>query len=136
MHDWLLNNETLLWWLAVASVITFIVSVIIVPVILIRLPADYFSHKKKNIRKSSILDYPLIKFPLLIIKNSFAVILIIAGIVMLALPGQGLLTIVVGIVLLDFPGKYRAERWIIERKYILHAINWVRTKSGKPELLM
>ncbi len=135
MYDWLLNNEALLWWLAVVSAITFILSVIIVPIILIRLPADYFS-RNRNSRAPCASAHPLIKFPLLILKNSFAVILIIAGIAMLALPGQGILTIVAGIVLLDFPGKHQAERWIIERKYILHAINWVRTKAGKSELLM
>ena len=135
MLEWLQNNEVLLWWLLIFSVITFILTLIIVPVILTRLPADYFSHQK-SFRASWRSNYPLIQLPLFILKNTFGVILLIVGILLLVLPGQGLLTVLAGLLLLDFPGKYRAERWLVERKYILQAINWIRNKAGKPELMM
>jgi hypothetical protein len=64
------------------------------------------------------------------------VILIATGILLLVLPGQGILTLLVGLVLLDFPGKYQAERWIVERKYILQSINWIRVKAGEEKLVM
>jgi putative transmembrane protein PGPGW len=73
---------------------------------------------------------------LLIVKNTIGIILIVAGIIMLALPGQGILTMLVGLVLIDFPGKYQAERWVVERKFILQSINWIRSKAGKPGLIM
>lgn len=60
----------------------------------------------------------------------------VAGILMLALPGQGLLTIIIGLVLMDFPGKYYAERWVISRHSILLSINWIRKKADKPALVI
>ena len=59
-----------------------------------------------------------------------------AGIIMLALPGQGILTILVGLMLVDFPGKYGAERWVVGQRSVLKGINWIRTKSGKPRLVV
>ena len=55
---------------------------------------------------------------------------------MLVLPGQGILTIIVGLVLMDFPGKYGAERWAVSRGPVLPAINWIRAKAGKPNLIV
>jgi hypothetical protein len=135
MIEYLQNNETLLWWLIATSIITFILTLIAVPFILTRLPANYFSHRKK-FRAPWALGHPLIQLPLFIIKNTFGVILIGLGIILLALPGQGILTIVVGLIMLDFPGKYAAERWVVEREYILQSINWIRAKAGKPELIL
>lgn len=134
MFSWLQNNEVLLWWLAAGSVIFFLISLLFVPIILIRLPVDYFSHDKK-FRSPWARGHPLIHVPLLLIKNVLGTLLIIGGIFMLALPGQGILTILVGLVLLDFPGKYQAERWVVERKYILRSINWIRAKYKQPALI-
>ena len=69
-------------------------------------------------------------------KNLLGIIFVIAGIMMLALPGQGLLTIIIGLVLMDFPGKYHAERWVISRHSILRTTNWIRKKAGKPEMIV
>ena len=49
--------------------------------------------------------YPVLRPLLLIAKNLLGFVLIVAGIAMLVLPGQGLLTIVVGVVLMNFPGR-------------------------------
>jgi hypothetical protein len=53
---------------------------------------------------------------------------------MLLLPGQGLLTILVGILITEFPGKYRLARWIITRRRVLSAINWLRKRAGREPL--
>ena len=63
-----------------------------------------------------------------------AVILVIAGLLLLLAPGQGVLTLVAGILLLDFPGKFRLERWLIRRKAVWRSINWLRSKAGREEL--
>ena len=68
----------------------------------------------------------------LFIKNVVAIIFIIAGIAMLVLPGQGLLTMLLGILFLDFPGKHRIESRLIQHPQILKAINALREKAGKP----
>ncbi len=70
------------------------------------------------------------------LKNTVGLVLVVAGLVMLVLPGQGILTMLAGIVLIDFPGKYQMERWAVERPAVLRAINWTRKKAGKDELIM
>lgn len=52
-----------------------------------------------------------------------------AGLVMLILSGQGLLTIVIGIFVADFPGKRSLERKLVANKKVVHAINWIRAKK-------
>jgi hypothetical protein len=59
---------------------------------------------------------------------------IAAGIAMLVLPGQGLLTILIGFLMLDFPGKYRVEKWLVSRRRLLGAINWLRRRAGRVPL--
>jgi len=67
-------------------------------------------------------------------KNILGLVLVAAGVVMLFLPGQGLLTIFLGIVLMNFPGKYRLERYIVSRGPVLRGVNWIRRRAGVEEL--
>ena len=135
MIDWVQHNEIILGWLVLISVLTFILSLIIVPFVLVWLPADYFSEKKQS-RQSMSAGHPLLQIPFLVLKNIVGAILLVAGVIMLVIPGQGILTIVVALILLDFPGKYQLERWLVERKYVLSAVNWIRIKAGKQELII
>ena len=122
------SHETLLLWLLIASIIGFIGSLIAIPWILIQIPSDYFSHEKRQ--KHQWGSYPpIIRLVLLLIKNILGVIFIISGVIMLLIPGQGILTIVIGIILIDFPYKYKIERWIISHPAILKSINQLRTKA-------
>jgi hypothetical protein len=70
----------------------------------------------------------------LVVKNLIGFILILAGIAMLVLPGQGVLTIVVGMVLMNFPGKFRLERWLATRPPVWRSLNWLRKKATRPVL--
>jgi len=74
------------------------------------------------------------RWGLLISKNLLGCVIVLLGIAMLVLPGQGILTIVIGLVLINFPGKYRLERWIITRGPVLRAINLIRQRSGRQPL--
>jgi len=42
-------------------------------------------------------------------KNIIGVIFITSGIIMLFIPGQGIITIIIGIILADFPGKSKTK---------------------------
>ncbi len=135
MFDWFYNNETLIWWLLLASFVSFIVTLVAVPVILARLPEDYFLLPNRH-RVPWANQHPVLRIPLLLVKNLLGIVFIFAGILMLALPGQGILTIIIGLALMDFPGKYRAERWVVSRHSVLRGINWIRDKAKKPPLLV
>ena len=61
-------------------------------------------------------------------------VLLVAGILMLVLPGQGLFTMIVGLMMMNFPGKYKFERWLVERGPVLKSINWLRARAGHSPL--
>lgn len=69
-------------------------------------------------------------------KNLAGTLLILIGVVMAlpGVPGQGFLTILIGLTLVDFPGKRRLERSMVRRKTILHAVNQLRARFGRPAL--
>ncbi len=123
-----------LWLLLVASLVMLLVSAIAVPWIVLRLPADYYASAAPRPR-FSMLPAP-VRVPLLLLKNAFGVLLLAAGLAMLVLPGQGLLTCLLALALLDFPGKRRAERWLVTRPAILASLNWLRRRGGRPPLLV
>jgi hypothetical protein len=135
MLDWLRIDEALLAWLAAASTVAFAGSLLIMPWLVVRIPADYFARGRH--RPPPWADrHPLIRLLLHLGKNALGGLFILAGIAMLVLPGQGILTIVVGILLLDFPGKRELERRIIARPAILRSINWLRQRKGVAPLVV
>jgi hypothetical protein len=133
LFDWAEANETLLWWLFAASLALVLLTPIALIWAVIQLPTDYFTEKKRR-PLGSWDDYPAVRYVLLIAKNLVGVVLVIAGIVMLLVPGQGLLSIAVGLILLDFPGKFRLERWLATRKTVWRSLNWLRKRAGHEPL--
>lgn len=126
--QWIDANHTLLWWSAGLSVLVIVVSLIALPWLVARLPADYFS----NPAHRSTATHWLWEIP----KTLFGALLVLVGIVLLALPGQGLLMIVAGLFLMSFPGKYRLERWLVTRRPVWRGIQWLRQKLGKPRMVI
>jgi hypothetical protein len=63
-------------------------------------------------------------------KNALGLVLLAGGVLMLFLPGQGLLTIFMGAVLIDYPKKKLIERRFIKTAFILKGLNWIRIKGG------
>lgn len=124
----------ILWWLAGASVVCFIGSLITIPIILVRLPQDYFDVR---VPRTWMKDHhPVLKILGHVLKNSFGAVFLAAGFLMLFLPGQGILTMLIGMSLLDFPGKRRLEAQLIGRPKILATINLVRHRFHKPPLVL
>ena len=68
------------------------------------------------------------------IKNIIGYALILGGLLMLVLPGQGLFTIFIGLLLSNYPGKYYLERKLIAMPKIYKTVNWLRKKSNQPPL--
>ena len=128
------QHEALIFWLSIASVIGLVASAVLIPWMLVRIPPDYFSNKEY--RKHQWSGYPpVIRGALHFIKNIFGLLFIVSGIIMLLIPGQGILTIIIGIILTDFPYKYNIEQWIISRPAILKAINQLRAKAKQSPIV-
>ncbi len=126
-------STKLLTILAVSSVIMFVASLLVIPWVISRMPEDYFLQQKRQVARPGNY-HPMVYLLIKILKNLAAAVLIIAGVIMLFTPGQGLLTMLVGLGLSDFPGKYRLERKIIANKKIFKALNWIRKRAGVPPL--
>lgn len=133
-YEWLGAHTTLLAGLGAASVIMFLGTLIALPVLVARIPADYFVdpiRHRSHLRQMSRALYVVV----FILKNLLGLVLILAGIAMLVLPGQGILTILIGVLLTDFPGKFQFERWLITRPGVYETVNWMRRKVGKGPIL-
>lgn len=128
------SNETLLWMLGAVSLLTFFGSLLVIPWLVVRIPVDYFAEEKRHVIPWSN-KHPLIRWTLLILKNLVGVVFIVLGIIMLFIPGQGLLTILIGIIFLNFPGKYRLERWLIQLRGIRRTVDWLRQRAGEEPLI-
>ena len=119
--------------LLAASLASLVVAVLSFPLIVARIPPDYFSHPHRH-RLSARARHPLVLLLLATIKNLLGALFLLAGLVMLFTPGQGLLTMLVGLMLMNYPGKYRLERWLVTRPKVLQALNWMRARTGYPPL--
>jgi hypothetical protein len=131
--EWARSHETALRFLFWFSLATFFGTLILIPVLVIHIPKDYFATEKR-VRLYKRDGHPILELILIVTKNIVGITFILTGIAMLVLPGQGLLTILIGIMLTDFPGKYRLERKLVTRKKVLKTVNWIRRKAHKPPL--
>lgn len=132
IHQWI--SIDVLIGLTIVSIIGFIASLVAIPWILIRLPSDYFDLR---VPRHWMKDHhPVLRMIGLIIKNVVGFVFLLAGILMLFLPGQGLLTMLIGISFLDFPNKRNLEARIIGQPLLLNAINTIRHKFNKLPLTL
>lgn len=133
LFDFISNNDRVLLLLGVMSFVSFIASLILIPFLVVRIPADYFSEQKRQVIPWA-QHHLFLRWLLLILKNLLGMMFVLLGLAMLVLPGQGLITIFIGILLLNFPGKYRFERSLIQYPAINRGIDWLRTRAGREPL--
>ena len=107
-------------------------SIFLCALVIAYLPCDYFHAK----RRVSRIRRPILWGGLVFVKNLVAVILIIVGIILIPLPGQGVLTVLIGIVISDIPGKRKLERRIIRSPMVLSALNHIRSRFNRPLLVL
>ena len=129
--DWLKANDEIFAALGLLSVALFLISLIVFPLIIVFLPRDYFVRSEPGIWT---LSPPRIL--LRIVKNGFGIFLIVAGILMLFLPGQGLLSIFLGISLVHFPGKRHLEMRLLRFRRIRESVAWIRRKANRAPILL
>ncbi|WDQ17120.1 PGPGW domain-containing protein [Rhodopirellula sp. P2] len=135
LYEQLLEHKGAMQWAAVISAVVFVGSLLMVPFLVVRIPADYFA-KPHRPRTLFADQHPLLRWSGLIVKNLLGASLLLAGIAMLVLPGQGLLTVAIGVLLLDFPGKHRLEAKLIRFPPVGKSIHWLRKKANAPPLVI
>lgn len=135
MMEFIDTHENLLFGLTLVSIMSFIASILLIPWIVTQIPADYFTHPKRQ-RYLCCQKPKMVRFMFIFLKNIIGVLLIIGGIFLLFLPGQGILTILIGLLIIDFPYKYRFEIWVIKHPFVLKSVNKLRTKTKKRPLVI
>lgn len=116
-------------WLALLGIVSgglFVVTVFVLPFVIARMPADYFVRPPRPPR------HPVWR----VVRTGIGAVLVAAGVVMLFVPGQGVLTILAGLGVADFPGKRRIELWIVRRRSVTRALQWLRRRRGRPPLVL
>tara|TARA_B100000927_G_C16451874_1_gene464186 strand:+ start:1332 stop:1757 length:426 start_codon:yes stop_codon:yes gene_type:complete len=131
LYQFITNYKKFIFWLGSISAVIFVFSLLSIKWLVALIPSDYFIKKEDSKFKKK---YPFLWFLSLIIKNIFGYSLIIGGIFMLILPGQGVFTIMIGLMLSNYPGKYAIEKKFIAIPSVLKGINWLRKKSNEPPI--
>jgi len=133
MFAWLRAHETVLWWLGALSVVTFMGTLIALPLMVARLPPDYFTHAQRLGRRCHTPwagSHLLVRLG----KHLLGLLIVLVGVAMLVLPGQGILAILMGLMLIDFPGKRGLEQRLVQQPAVWRALNWMRAKAHQPAL--
>ena len=133
--DWIAAHPVVTGAALVVSLALALIYGAIIYVAIGRMSPDYFVRDKSS---SGIWRqrYPVWGVIALVLKNVFGVVLVLMGLAMLVLPGQGVLTLLIGISLLDFPGKPSLERKIVRSPTVHRAMDAIRRRAGKPPLVL
>lgn len=141
MIEWLNARLSAISWgrfglAALLFLVSLALSFAAIGIIMVKIPPHYFA---KHHERDFLPDSPwLVRWGAVIAKNILGIILILLGIVLSlpGVPGQGILTILLGLIMVDIPGKRPLEARIVQRPAVLNAINKLRTRYGKPPLVM
>ena len=123
------------WLMLGLSGLTLVATFVIVPVVIVRIPSDYFVKLKRSDTPWEKKHHSL-QIAVRLGKNLLGLALLLVGILlaMPLVPGPGVLTMLLGLALLDVPGKRRLERWIVSRPKVFSALNRLRAKHGQSPL--
>lgn len=133
VSQWARVNQGLLAWSTGLSVVVFVGSLLLMPALVARMPEDYFV--RTGVPAPRWFDkHPASRAAMRVLKNILGLTLLVAGIAMMVLPGQGVITLLVALSLLDFPGKRRLELRCIRQPQVAGVVAWIRRRAGKPPL--
>lgn len=130
-----LLSPAVLFWTFGLSLVLFVGSLIAMPMLLARLRADYFARPDVD-GEGWLRRHPAVRIVLLAVKNVFGLALLAAGLAMMVLPGQGIITILIALTLLNFPGRRRLELHLIRQRHVRGAVDWIRRRAGSPPLIV
>ncbi len=115
-------------WIFLTSIVMFAGSLVALPVVVARLPKDAFDPAREATRRHR---HPVLAIVVLVARNLVGIVFVVAGLAMLVLPGQGLLTLALGVVFLDVPGKDVLERKLTETSAFRRGANWMRRRMRR-----
>ncbi len=130
-----LLRPAVLFWSFGLSLALFVGSLVAMPMLLARLRADYFTRADAT-EGGWLHRHAVARIVLLAVKNLLGLVLLAAGLAMMVLPGQGIITILIALTLLNFPGRRRLELRLIRQRHVRSAVDWIRRRAGSPPLII
>ena len=119
-----------LFWV---SLVIFLAGLAGLPLLILRMPADYFT--RASVPTDSSSEIPQRRRLLVsLIRNVVALLFFAAGLIMLITPGQGLIAILAALWIAEFPGKRKLELKLIGLPGVAATINRLRVKAGREPL--
>lgn len=116
----------------VVSAAMFVGTLVAIPWLVARLPVDYFVGPRGLTNEQR--RHPVLAFARRLARNTLGLVLVVAGLAMLVLPGQGILTLLVGVALTDFPGKRGLEQRLLRQRHVRRSLQWLRKRAGRDPL--
>lgn len=113
------------------AILLSVISVVSIGLILYFLPVDYFIKSRESYFLDSV-HYPRLFWIIQNLRKALGYLLIAIGVIMLVLPGEGLLTIVLGLVVLN---KRDTLLKLLSFRVIQKSLNIIRLKMGKKSFL-
>lgn len=123
--DYASGHRAALMWVSGLSAAMFLGSLLLVPKLIAIAPADFFTREAPPRRG---IGRMLLK----LLRNLIGWVLLLAGIAMLLLPGQGLLMVLLALSLLDLPKKRALVRQIVRRPPVWRALCYFRERANEP----
>lgn len=124
--EWIESNQLLLGTIAGLSTVLLLVTILATPWLVAMLPSSYFITQESRAQKISIAHVFLT-----CLRSLIGLVLVLIGIVMLVIPGPGLITLLVGLSLAEFPGKRRLLKYIATRPSVFKSLNWMRKRHDR-----
>jgi hypothetical protein len=131
LSSWIQDHQELLAIAGGLGMVLLLGSLLAIPIIVAVMPEDYFV----RISQPPIRRRPFRQL-LHILKNMLGTFLLLSGLLLLSLPGQGVLTIVIGLSIIDFPGKHALQIRLVRQPKIRQSIQWIRAKVHHRLLLI
>jgi hypothetical protein len=116
-------DRAIVFGVGAGSALMFVGTLLALPYVVARAPRDFFTRAEPAPGHIAAR----------VARNLLAALLVAAGLAMLVLPGQGLLTLLFGVALADVPGKRALVKRIAQREGLWRALNALRRKLGRPE---
>ncbi len=123
----LLASQTFWVGVGIGSAAMFFGTLLAIPRLVARLHVDYFVGPKPPTRPQT--RHPLRALVGRVMRNVAGLVFLAAGIAMLVLPGQGILTMLIGVAMLDFPGKRGLEKRLATQKHVRKSLQWLRERA-------
>ncbi|HEY6879996.1 MAG TPA: PGPGW domain-containing protein [Polyangiales bacterium] len=125
LFEFVAAHRSALYWVSGASVVMFVGSLLLVPRVIARAPRDYFAREPTGQRGA-------LAWLRWCVRNVLGLVLLLIGVALLVLPGQGVLLILLALSVMSFPGKHALMVRIARRPSVWRGLNYCRQRAHEP----